>query len=214
MVTDLATVIQSYVDDFQTQLFTALPAKVVSFNSEQQTVVVKPTMLEPYTDGLTSEFPEIADVPVMFPSAGGGSLTFPIKVGNEVLLVFSSRNYDTWWDTGDSETMSTTKRFNDINDAIAIVGLTSRDKSVQASTEDVELKFNGNVIRLVSDGTVEIDTKETISVNNSSEELITVLSDALQAISDITTNTAYGPAPINNKPDVLAIKARLDTFKK
>lgn len=214
MVTDLATVIQSYVDHFETQLFTALPAKVVSFNSVEQTVVVKPTMLEAYTDGLSSAFPEIVEVPVMFPSAGGGSLTFPVKTGDEVLLVFSSRNYDTWWETGESDSQSTTQRFNDLNDAIAILGLTSKNNSVEASTEDVELKFNGNVIRLVSDGTVEVETASTITISNASEELINVLSETLQAISDITTNTVYGISPINNKPDILALKSRLDSFKK
>lgn len=214
MVTDLATVIQSYVDHFETQLFTALPAKVVSFNSVEQTVVVKPTMLEAYTDGLSSAFPEIVEVPVMFPSAGGGSLTFPVKTGDEVLLVFSSRNYDTWWETGGSDSQSTTQRFNDLNDAIAILGLTSKNNSVKASTEDVELKFNGNVIRLVSDGTIEVETASTITISNASEELINVLSETLQAISDITTNTVYGISPINNKPDILALKSRLDSFKK
>lgn len=214
MINNLSTVIQSYIDNFETQLFTSLPAKVISFDAEEQTVSVQPTILEAYTDGLNSEFPEIDDVPVVFPSAGGGSLTFPIKTGDEVLLVFSSRNYDTWWDTGESPSLSTSQRFNEITDAIAIVGLTSKNNSVKASTEDVELKFNNNLIRLVSDGTIEIETKDTISVTNSNEELIKVLSDALQAVADITTNTIYGPTPINNKPDVLAIKARLDTFKK
>lgn len=55
-----------------------------------------------------------------------------------------------------------------------------------------------------------------LEVKNESEELVTVLSDALQAIIDSRNITAIGPQPMTPE-SVLAlteIKERLDTFKK
>lgn len=214
MIEGLKEVIQSHIANFETQLFTALPATIVSFDANEQTATVAPVMLEPYTDGVVAKISEIDYVPVMFPSAGGGALTFPVKAGDEVLLVFSSRNYDVWWNTGEVDKLPSTRRFNDLTDAIAIVGLTSRNNSTQASTEDVVLKFNGNDIILKADGTLESTTTSTFSLSNGQEEFVNVLSEALQTIADATVNTVYGISPLNNKAAILAVKSRLDTFKK
>lgn len=214
MLLDLPTIINNKIQAFEDQLATAIPAIVVSFNSEEQTITAKPVGLEAHTSGHSSEFAEIDDIPVMFPSSGGGSLTFPIEAGDEVLLVFSARNYDTWWDTGESESLSTTQRYHDFSDAIAILGVRSRKNSVKASTEDVELKFKDNLLRLVKDGSVELEVKETISISNSQEELVSLISESLQLMADITSNTVYGISPVNNKVQILELKARLDTFKK
>lgn len=213
MIRDLKGTIKSHIDNFETQLFTALPATIISFDATEQTATVAPVMLEPYTDGIVAEIAEIDHVPVVFPSAGGGSLTFPVKVGDEVLLIFSSRNYDTWWDTGEVKKLPSTRRFNDLTDAVAIIGITSKGKSVNANTEDVELKFNNNSILLKADGNIEVTTNSKFSVTNPSEELISLLSEIVDEVSKITTNTVYGISPINNKAAVSALKARLDTFK-
>ncbi len=206
--------IKSHIDKFETELFTSLPAIVTSYDPEEQTISAKPVMLEPYKDGTTLAFAEIQHVPLIFPSAGGGSLTFPVKVGDEVLIMFSSRAFDTWWDTGSSEILPSAQRYNELTDAIAIIGLASKNKSVSANPDDVELKFNDNTILLKKDGTIDVVTKSTLSFKNNAEELVTVLSDAIQAISEITTNTIYGISPINNMNEILTIKDRLDTFKK
>ncbi len=231
MYNNLHEAIRSHIANFETQLYTALPATVVSWDAEAQTITASPVMLEAYEDGDISKLPEIDHVPVMFPSGGGGSLTFPIQVGDEVLLVFSSRSFDTWWSTGKVDKLSSTQRYNEYTDAIAIVGVTSKDKSVKAHTTDVELKFKDSSIRLVEDSSVVINTKDnsvtmnadgtmdtvvkgTWSLNNGAEEFVTVLSETLQAIADITTPTMMGPQPIINKPAILALKSRLDSFKK
>jgi hypothetical protein len=213
-VKNLYGAIQSHIDKFESELFTSLPATVTSFDPKEQTISARPVMLEPYKDGTVLEFAEIQHIPVIFPSAGGGSLTFPIQVGDEVLLQFSSRSFDSWWDTSSPDILSSTQRYNELTDAIAIVGLTSKSKSVLANAEDVELKFNDNSILLKKDGTIEVVTKSTVSVTNGTEELISLLSETIQAISEITTNTIYGISPINNINAILTLKDRLDTFKK
>lgn len=212
MITDLYNVIESHVENLESQLFTALPCTILSFDPETQTASVQPVMLEPYTDGVVSKFPKIDFVPVVFPSAGGGSLTFPVKTGDEVLVIFSARNFDVWWDSGEVDKISSSQRYHNITDAIAIVGLTSKPNSVKASTEDVELKFNSNTVRLKADGNVEIDCSNGMKISNNSEELVSLISQLADEVSKITTNTVFGATPINNQAAVAAIKSKIDSF--
>ncbi len=165
MYNNLHEAIRSHVSNFETQLYTALPATVVSWDAEAQTITASPVMLEAYEDGDISKLPEIDHVPVMFPSGGGGSLTFPIQVGNEVLLVFSSRNFDTWWSTGEVDKLSSTQRYNEYTDAIAIVGAASKNKSVIANPDDVEIKFKGSRVTLKESGSVEILCNGDLDIN-------------------------------------------------
>ena len=232
---DLDGIIQSHIDNFETQLNTTLPAEIVSFDSETQTATVQPLIYEVYSDGISSRLPEIDDVPVMFPSAGGGMITFPIKAGDEVLLVFSQRDIDKWSVQG-GESIPSTQHYHEYNDAIAIVGLSSNKNSLKANTDDVQIRFDdadgelcsitlgadksisldsssGSQVKQLSDGNIEITTANTIKIKNNGEELVTILSEALQAIIDANVNTVYGVSPLNNKPDFVALKSRLDTLK-
>ena len=156
MKADTYTVINSHITNLESQLFTSLPATVVAYDSVTQTITALPVMLEAYKDGDISEFPEIDNVPVLFPSAGGGALTFPIQIGDEVMLMFSARNFDTWWATSTTQELSSTQRFHDISDAVAIIGLTSKNNSVKAKTDAVELKYKGSRITIKDTGSMEI----------------------------------------------------------
>ena len=72
---------------------------------------------------------------------------------------------------------------------------------------------SGVSLEALDNGKIEITTDSTIQIKNGSEELINVLSESLQTIADNTTTTIYGPAPMNSKAQILALKARLDTLK-
>jgi hypothetical protein len=49
---------------------------------------------------VSQKLPKLADVPVAFPRGGGYAVSFPIKAGDFVLLVFSERNIGQWRSTG------------------------------------------------------------------------------------------------------------------
>jgi len=230
-----SNITQSYIDNLETQLNTNIPAKVLSFNSEDQTIIAEPFIYEVYSDGISSKLPRIEDIPVIFNGAGGGVLTFPIKAGDEVLLAFSQRDIDAWWTTGE-EGIPYTQHYHDYNDGIAIIGLTSKGNSVNASTEDVQLRFEDNSgelnsitlgkdksltlknqsgaeVKLLSDGNIEITTAATIKIQNSGEELISLVSELIQLLATTTTNTMLGPMPLNFAPQLSSLKSRLDTLK-
>lgn len=232
---DLDGIIQSHIDNLETQLNTHIPAKVLSFNSEGQTITVEPVIYEAYSDAISSKPPVIEDVPVIFNGAGGGVLTFPIKEGDEVLLAFSQRDIDAWWDTGESG-IPDTQHYHDYNDGIALLGLKSKGNSVNASTEDIQLRFeddngeissitlgadksiillsnSGSEIKQLSDGNIEITSAGTIKIQNQAEELISLVSELMQLLATTTTNTFIGPQPLNYASQIAALKSRLDTLK-
>ena len=106
----------------------ALPARVETYDATKQRVTVQPLILDGYTDEngdrQAERLPVINGVPVVFPGGGGFRVTFPIAVGDVVLLVFSSSSLDRWLALG-GEVDPEDDRRHDLNDAIAIPGLHS-----------------------------------------------------------------------------------------
>ena len=104
----------------------ALPARVETYDAATQQVSVQPLIQDGYTDEAgerqADRLPVIPHVPVVFPGAGGFRVTFPIAVGDTVLLVFSSSSLDQWLALG-GEVDPKDDRRHDLSDAIAIPGL-------------------------------------------------------------------------------------------
>lgn len=205
--------IDSHIKRFSNTLYTALPAIVESYNAAKQTVDCKPTLNMTTNYGQELPMPTLKDVQVMFPSAGGGILSFPIKAGDNVLLVFSKNSIDMWKSGKGTPVKLDSKRSHSISDAIAIVGLHTATNNLAPNPDDVELKFKDNSITLKSDGSVEVKSKSTVKIQNDSVELIDLLSRVLDEVTLITTNTVYGVSPINNLANFAALKAELDTLK-
>lgn len=227
--------IQSHLESLQSQIYTHLPAVVTDVSEYEQSniISVRPLIHLTHADGQVSECPEIFSVPVINPSAGGGLLSFPIKVGDTVHLEFSMRNMEEWLEGDGGAVKESTQRMHDMTDAVAVVGLYTKQSHLKPDPNDVVLKFANSEIRikkdseivvkqgedsssitLKQDGNVEVITKSKFSVNNQSEELIAVLSDALAEIAASNVNTVYGVSPLNNKAQILSIKSKLDSFKK
>lgn len=71
----------------------------------------------------------------------------------------------------------------------------------------------GNYVWLKSSGLNEIKLKK-LKVQNDSHELISVLSELIQAIIDARVSTMQGPQPLVNVANTFSsIKTKLDTFK-
>lgn len=70
----------------------AAPGIIQSFNSAEQTVTVQLSIREKRNnDGVETweDLPQLVDVPVVFPRAGGYVLTMPIKPGDECLVILA-----------------------------------------------------------------------------------------------------------------------------
>lgn len=149
---DLSAVLSTERGAVKDQIRVAMPGIIHSFNPETVTAVVQPALrsVQQNNDGSTntSDYPLLVDVPVIFPRGGGCTLTFPVKEGDECLLIFADRCIDFWWQSGGvQETVD--PRQHDLSDAFAIVGPQSQAQKISGiSTSSVELRSDDGGTKL------------------------------------------------------------------
>lgn len=170
LANDPETATRIFLQGLQAQMWTALPCIVQSVNLTKMTLEVQPAIQGVITneDGSKTyvNLPLLVDVPIVFPSAGGFLLTFPIVAGDEVLVVFSSRCIDSWWQSsGIGKPMEA--RMHDLSDGFAIPGPRSVPNAAssisstgaqlrnEAGTTYVEISANGKV-KIVSPSEIDI----------------------------------------------------------
>jgi hypothetical protein len=119
----LAEVIRAFVREGAADLHVSIPAKVVRVELAKGLVDAQPLVKDLF-EGQAVSVPVITNVPIVWPGAGGFRLTFPIAVGDTVLLVFSDRSLDLWLEKG-GEVDPKDPRRHTLSDAIAIPGLRS-----------------------------------------------------------------------------------------
>ncbi len=126
------------------EAWTSLPGIVQSFDPDAETVTVQPSIRgrieQPDGSVISVNLPLLVDVPVVFPGGGGFTLTFPVKDGDECLVVFASRCIDAWWQSGGiGEPLE--PRMHNLSDGFALVGPRSQPRTLpNVSTENVQLR--------------------------------------------------------------------------
>ncbi len=127
-----------------TEVYTALPGTVESFDPVAMTVVVQPGTKDSIRneDGTitTSPFPPLTDCPVVWQGGGGVTATFPIQPGDECLVVFASRCIDAWWQSGGVQEQAE-PRAHSLADGFALVGVRSQPRALSnVSTTSAQLR--------------------------------------------------------------------------
>lgn len=137
---------RAQLEDLQSRIWTSLPVVVIDpgYDDTNQTVTVRPTIkgrrLKRDDGGVwrwvDEEMPAMAQVPVEFPTGGGLTLTFPIKVGMEGVVAFQSRAINVWWDQGGVQPVLTPNgigslRQHDLSDAIFRPGARSKPNALR-----------------------------------------------------------------------------------
>ena len=166
--------------DYQTNnMYTALPGIVVSVKDNLNTlsVDVQPTINIRNKDNTIKERPVVLNVPVQMPSSRTAAITYPVNVGDPVLLIYTMRGMDTWKrGKGTNTTPSDFRKF-DKRDCIAIPGIWPFSESInnpqvrvwQHDTGDVVVVNNigsvENEVRLKKNGDVVINTNQNVEVN-------------------------------------------------
>jgi hypothetical protein len=161
---------QTHLDGRQAEIHTSMPGRIVSFNPQKMTAVVQPALtgFNTQLDGTRKplNITTIADVPVHFPAGGGFTLTFPVKAGDECLIVFSERSIDNWHQHGGTQEPSDW-RMHDINDAVVHVGLRSQPNVIpNVHATNVQLRSDdGNSFVEISAGGITLKTPGTLTIN-------------------------------------------------
>lgn len=183
--------INSAVSASRADMWTALPGIIQSFNGEAVTAVVQPAItgvvLQPDGSNQAVKLPLLLDCPVVFPRGGGCTLTFPVKPGDECLVIFASRCIDAWWQSGGVQ-VPMEMRMHDLSDGFVLVGPMSQPNKINnISAESVQLRSDDGAAFFEinpSSHDIAITTSGNISISGKS---IVMQADSVTIDTPITT---------------------------
>lgn len=199
---DLNTSMLAAIQGHLTETWTALPGKVASdLDPAKRTISVQPTV-QAKAQNKDGSFewvtlPLCVDVPVFFPEGGGVTMTFPVKAGDECLLVFASRCIDAWWQSGGIQVQAD-QRMHDLSDGFAFVGVSSVPRVISAISTSraqfrsndgqafVELDPNTHFIRARTTGKIELNADNDILIHSGTKARIEAPIIEIEATTSIT----------------------------
>lgn len=187
LLNDQITMLKVMMDGRQASMWTCLPGIITKVDRSEYTCQVQPAIQGVITDEDGNqqyvELPELLDVPIVFPRAGGVIITLPLAVDDEVLVVISSRCIDSWWQSGGIQ-KPMELRMHDLSDGFAIPGPCS-----QVMTPGTD--FSNSRIEVRNDaGTVYFSMGTKFAMVNATTDLKTLLSDLTSAINSFMTTLA------------------------
>lgn len=191
---------------FAANTWTSIPARITNIPEGNPTkVFVRPVLRRLLRGAESQEYPEVREVPIVFPGSSQALLRLPLKVGDWVLVVFSGRPIQNWLN-GDGEIVNPeTFQKMDYNSAIAIPGLFPFKANVGQSSKhtladdygDTVLKSNvgtasENEIRLKADGSVEVSATTGAKITMTAAGEITIdgnltVTGSITATDDISS---------------------------
>lgn len=189
---DLAETFKSERETTKNQIRVALPGIVQSFDPDAVTAVVQPAIRSVETDNdgnrVTKNYPLLVDVPVVFPRGGGCTLTFPVKAGDECLVIFADRCIDFWWQNGGVQE-PVDDRVHDLSDAFCIVGPQSQAQKISGiSTSAAQLRTDDGAAFVEVAAGHNVTVKTPGALTATAEGGTTITSPTITLNGDVTIN--------------------------
>ena len=145
----LDDVVKNIVDIRISNIHTALPGIIQTYDAAKQKASVIPAIKKTYIkDGktITEQMPVIENVPVCFLRSKHSSITFPLKQGDEGLIVFCERSLERWLASG-GVTENGDPRKYDLKDAVFYPGLEDFDAGTVTEGESLAIKhYNAKIL--------------------------------------------------------------------
>ena len=190
------------LDAHASQMWTSIPAIVTKYNPANNTIEAQPTIQAVIQDKDGNQkavkLPVLPDVPVVFPRGGGVTMTFPIKVGDECLVVFSARNIDSWWQSSGVQ-LPLDARTHDLSDGFALMGVMSKPKVIPAiSTSTAQFRSDDGktYVELDPAGKVTIEAPAGVIIHTNADCVINAAKN-VQVNADHIEMTAPSGVQIN-----------------
>lgn len=153
-------------------MHTAMPGIIQSFDPVHMTCTVQSAIrgaiITPNGRAEAADLPLLVDCPVVFPGGGGYVLTYPLKPGDEALIIIAERCIDAWWQSGGVQAAAE-YRLQDLSDGFVIpgprsqphvvtggVGMTGAELRTDSGTTVLRLK--GDAIEIVAPGGITMTT--------------------------------------------------------
>jgi hypothetical protein len=162
MTTPRAAEIWRKVLDARLQdLHTALPCEIVSFDTTAQTAVLQPLIKSVTRDidnrEIEESYPQLVDVPICWPRAGGFVITYPLAAGDIVTALFHEADLGRFLETG-AESRALMLERHALSGVVALpFGPYPYASTIGETIDGLVLGADGGaVIRIKDDGTVQI----------------------------------------------------------
>lgn len=169
-------------------------ATIQSFNATTQTVQAtinyKKTYFnfvgakQTYEPQLT-DYPLVADCPVIVLGGGTTHITFPIAKGDQCILLFNDRDIDNWYN-GSTTSPNQTPRLHAFADCLALIGPNNLN-TVIASYDTVRAIITNGTTKIgINPSSNKITLTNGTTLNSLLQNLCTQLQNLTTAIAQIT----------------------------
>lgn len=170
--------LRAMMEGAMTSVQTAMPGIVVTVHGNNTLDVqpaIKGSIRAQDNTASFNALPLLLNVPVMWQGGGGFTATFPIKPGDECLIVFGSRCIDTWFQSGGVQ-IPLDPRSHALSDAFALVGLRSTPRALpNVSTTSAQFRSDdgttyveiapAGIVNIIAPGGCNITANTTIAGN-------------------------------------------------
>ncbi len=172
-IEDPIAVQRKVMEAFGRSLRCNLPGIIEKVNLREMTCEVQPSiqMVQFDRNGEVKfvDLPLLVDVPLVYPQGGFGILTFPVKAGDECLVMFADRCIDAWWQSGGVQGQIEFRQ-HDLSDGFAQVGVRSQPRVLNPppDAENVQLRSEDgkNHITMTPDGIIAINATKEIRLHS------------------------------------------------
>ena len=202
------------LDSRLAEVHTAIPGKVTKFDAATQTVDVQPMIkhvVETRDGGeLEESYPEIYNVPVMYPRSGAYFVAFPLVVGDFVTILFNEWSIDRFRDAG-TEVHPVDVQRHAFSGAVAFPcgPFPSADPIGETIDGLILGKDGGALVRIGSDGVVKLGasaaTVAFLAMAQATESRLQALESAMNSHMHPTAGT--GPPSTVTPPIVFTATA-------
>lgn len=175
LIPDLALLLKEVKTDLLSNINCIEVGTIQSFDSAKQTAKIQINIkrIKNLSTGEVISYPVLADCPVYFPGGQKYYLSFPVKQGDECIILFNDRDIDNWFDSG-SESIPNTTRMHNLSDAFALVGIRSTPKVINP--------FDPTAVKLAND-LVFLKLKENkIGISNAAGDYFTIFNSLIDAL--------------------------------
>jgi len=225
-VFDLPEAFRMSFQAWQSRMWTALPCAVQTFPAasglSKMMLDAQPIMTgsvpNPQGGFTTIQLPLLVDVPVVWMGGGGVTATFPIKPGDECLVIFASRCIDAWWQQGALALSAAPPdtRMHNLSDGFALVGIRSLPRefvvdnvSAGLVTDDglayVKINPTTHAVNILANGGITMTSSGGITLNGAT----------IDKNGNVVTPTNVTAATVTGNTDVVAnsksLKAHVHT---
>ena len=188
MLQEYTQAMKDLIADKIRDIHTVIPGKIVSFDPDKCEASIQPLAKYKKPNGSMMDFPQLNEVPILFPQSAGQTATivYPVRPDDYCLVFVSEQTLDTWRTDAES---GIDLRF-DLSNAVAVVGLFVKPNPL------VKEACGDNSLIIEKDGErVRLKKGETY-VRDTAGQSITLTPNAVTVIANNVVVKASGNASI------------------